>query len=440
VRFSEIIEAVTSQGFKFGFEFECLVPKKEDPEKLVSSLPVKFTVTSDSSIKPNIDDKATVKGVEFVSEPLILNPQNIISAKQSIINLLKAGCYTNESCGFHIHYSYEGMNYSELCWFLIVLSSNQQYSNSFSSFKDINFINLDYASDDFLDRIYDKLKSFQENPKFLFFILIDAKMRILRIHPQGTLEWRGPRNFMNSKNFSIISDFFLHLYKNADLIEKISRIKSINVEGKTITKTEIFSYLKQDPENKNRYTNKKDNDGIWSDKQDKKLLPRIFKLAPWLSKAKISGALIGIDESKGKIIWEEGIWLSGTWHDGIWRDGIWKSGSWNDGIWHNGDWLNGTRSNGNWLSGTWHDGTWENGTWENGTWHDGIWEAGIWEAGIWNNGTWRSGTWRSGTWVEGTWKSGTWQSGEVNVDNKNKYVSTKVNPNITLKSVNKSKK
>ena len=36
----------------------------------------------------------------------------------------------------------------------------------------------------------------------------EEKMRLLRNHPQGTIEWRGPRNFLNKQNVNDIKTFF----------------------------------------------------------------------------------------------------------------------------------------------------------------------------------------------------------------------------------------
>ena len=38
--------------------------------------------------------------------------------------------------------------------------------------------------------------------------LSDDKYRLFRIHPYGTIEWRGPRNFLDSNDFKIIKDFY----------------------------------------------------------------------------------------------------------------------------------------------------------------------------------------------------------------------------------------
>ena len=385
MKYQEIIdEAVTLREFKFGFEFECYLGEEFDKD-IIEDLPINFEITDDQTLDENS------KGIELVSEVLTLNPSNIIKSKQCIIDLLNEGCFTDSTCGFHVHYSYNGMDYNEICWLLIVLSTNDEYRELFTEFKDIDFINKKYASDDFFYYICDILEIGEGNITHeIIPILGNEKYRLLRIHPSGTLEWRGPRNFMNSKNFGIISDFFVRLYKVADLIDKISKIKSVTVDNKVFTKDSLINYLKNNPEyEKDAQYNKPNNikvDKRFNKDQNRELIGEIFKIAPWLSKAKFEDAIIDIDKNTNKIIWVYGIWEDGTWKDGYWKNGIWLNGKW---------------MNGNWKDGTWKDGTWLNGTWENG---------------IWKNGTWENGIWKNGNWLTGIWKNGTWDRGYINTN------------------------
>src|SRR6202167_952332 len=356
MRYQEIIdEAVTLREFKFGFEFECFMKTEDITNKdLFDSLPIKFKITSDESLEST---SRIEKGVELVSEVLTLNPSNIIKSKQCIIRLLKQGCFTNNTCGFHVHYSYNGMDYNEICWLLIVLSTNNEYRKLFSEFKDINFINKKHTDDKFLDEIRNIIAYYTEGniTHEIISILTNNKFRLLRIHPSGTLEWRGPRNFMNSKNFGIISDFFVRLYKVADLIDKISKTKSVTVDNQVITKNSLINYSKNNPEygkkSQNNKPNNKKIDKRFNKDQNKELIGEIFKIAPWLSKAKFENAIIDIDKNTNEIIWLNGIWINGTWENGYWENGTWKNGTWEDGYWENGYWLTGI-----WKNGTWNRG------------------------------------------------------------------------------------
>jgi hypothetical protein len=392
--FSPVAEAVTTQNFRFGFEFECVLPKELDAYKIANELPVKFKATPDGSIK----EPSGYLGIELVSEPLLLNPQNIIAAKTSIIELLKRGCQTNKSCGFHVHYSSDSLDYNAICWLMIVLASNDDMLTPFLEFKRFSFIDVKYAHLGVITKIKQIIAQPNCTPAAVAELITNEKKSILRLHPQGTLEWRGPRNFMNKGDFEIISDFFLNLYRMADLIDRAVKTPQVAMGNKVLTREMFYTYLNSNPQHKKgnlKSTPLKDT--RFAREQDMSLLGEIFKRAPWLKKAKFIKAVITLDSNHG-IDWNSGIWLNGTWHNGVWQKGIWE----------NGDWLN---------------GVWMNGIWKNGTWH-----AGKWYAGDWENGNFQSGDWVNGDWDGGTWgKNAHWIYG-IN-STKDNFVRTELNPN-----------
>lgn len=239
MRYHEITEAVTSQGFKFGFEFECIGPVNFDIIDVTT--PISLTQDKDDSIIIDDDDDTNEKGFEFISPPLILNPKNIISSKETILSLLKMGFRTNGTCGFHIHYSFDRMTFGDICWFLLGLALNGDLQSQFSNFYDIKFFNETYADLKFLSEIPGAVQEGDEDKIAKLFSTY--KFRILRIHPQGTIEWRGPRDFMNTREFKKVGDFFLRLYKCADIIHKLSTTDTFELGGKTLQKNAFLKML-----------------------------------------------------------------------------------------------------------------------------------------------------------------------------------------------------
>lgn len=229
MRYKQLLEAVTTRGFKFGFEFECIGPIGFDINN--ANLPLSLKYHGDSSIKPEHEDEM---GYEFVSEPLTLNPSTIIASKNTILELLKDGFYTNSSCGFHIHYSYTDISFEDISWILVGLAVDPEAEKLFTKFGDINFFNGNYASTDIFDIIRECFEEDQLDS--LVYLIDDYKYRIIRIHPQGTIEWRGPRDFMNKKEQRVISDFFIRLYKCANLIDSLLQKSSCTYSGNTISK------------------------------------------------------------------------------------------------------------------------------------------------------------------------------------------------------------
>lgn len=284
MRYHEITEAVTSQGFKFGFEFECLGPETVDLEAL--KLPIDFTIDTDESIIQS--DENT--GWELISGDLTLNPQNIIKSKETLITLLKNGYSTNSSCGFHIHYSYEGINYQDICWFLFGLSMNSSMLDEFSRMDDIEFLHHRMADRSYFFEMPLAIKNNDSQKiKELFSM---EKFRLLRIHPQGTIEWRGPRDFLTSENFSLISKFFIKLYRCSDIMMKLINTSSYQDGDWKITKKEFMDKIQINSHINNAF--KKTN--ISKTPQDMDDLDLAYSKFPWFKTVKYRGTNFSIHD------------------------------------------------------------------------------------------------------------------------------------------------
>lgn len=298
MRYKEITEAVTSQGFKFGFEFECIGPLNFDIDYITT--PITLTQDKDDSIIVDDNDEGTEKGFEFISPPLVLNPKNIISSKETILALLKQGFRTNGTCGFHIHYSFQNMNYGDICWFLLGLSLNGDLQSQFSNFYDIEFFNETYADLKFLQEIPDAVSAGDTDKIAKLFSTY--KFRIIRIHPQGTIEWRGPRDFMNSGEISKISDFFLRLYRCADIIHKLSTRDSYEIGGKILKKNSFVSMLNSSDASSTGSFLKNGNSVDPS--MDMNDVEQLYKKYPWLKT--ISFKKISMQDTSTGLVFHKG--------------------------------------------------------------------------------------------------------------------------------------
>lgn len=67
-------------------------------------------------------------------------------------------------------------------------------------------------------------------------------------------------------------------------------------------------------------------------------LKRLQEDFPWILKANIKNAIIGLTEDR-KLLWYNGVWIWGTWQDGTWFDGDWEYGKWQNGTWGSGTWF-----------------------------------------------------------------------------------------------------
>lgn len=161
---------------------------------------------------------------EWRSPVMIFTPESIAHCISFLKHFKKVG-YTDDSCGFHTHISFPGITEEDAMWITIKLSQDpemikkiqklpaledrgKEYSNM--KYEPISFIS-GWAESDYLIEI-DKSLRFGEFER-VYDLLDDSKYRALRIHPQGTLEWRSPRGFLDEDSFEDnIKSFFLSLY------------------------------------------------------------------------------------------------------------------------------------------------------------------------------------------------------------------------------------
>lgn len=379
-------ERLLTGEFKFGFELEAIIKGPFDGDdydeayEQINSFvdryfPQSAGVDSDESIEPSDDDDIPF---EWPSPILELTPASIQKSIEFLSALDGAGIYTNNSCGFHVHVSFPHISTESSGWLLLSLALNNKMRERISHFKQYSFLDRDYASDEYLDEIAYAYMNARENNNWDDFwnsfrkIVSDEKYRNLRVHPQGTIEWRGPRGFLEQKNQQYIKEFFI-------LLVMFVRWMSSTLDAKHAGQISREEYDRRMKENSVSAKFKTGQGGRWSPKQKKQILPEVFRIAPWLRKAKFSGANVEIYE--GKLIWNDGTWEGGTWVDGIWRGGYWQNGIWENGKWQGGTWVNGT-----WKNGTWVSGYWQNGHWMNGVWMSGMWMNGNWDGGRWLNG------------------------------------------------------
>ena len=173
---------------------------------------------------------------EWGSPIIPFNPTNINKIYKFLTSLKTIGVKTNESCGFHTHISYEDMTRDDAKWILFCIANDESLLNEVSYLQvpgeeSIKFYGH-YADTKWFDRLkaHGNLKnwSFRENT--------DDKYLQIRMHPgAGTLEWRGPRNFINDGSKpQLIKEYLTKLWK---LVLKI---------GKLVDEKEYNGYKKSD--------------------------------------------------------------------------------------------------------------------------------------------------------------------------------------------------
>lgn len=184
-----------------------------------------FSIDKDGSLGYN--------GFELQSPVFNLTPKNIEYCIKFLMELSTTPyqIYTDRTCGFHVHLSFPTITPEDVYWLECNLALDEDMIKNLSSIINhngaiINFITPTYSSDDYLKNLKNAIMN--DNFQAIANELSEVKMRLIRNHPQGTLEWRGPRNFLNKPDIEVIKRFFMKLYKFAKWISDTLDKKEIN--------------------------------------------------------------------------------------------------------------------------------------------------------------------------------------------------------------------
>ena len=181
---------------------------------------------------------------EYSSPVMKYTPKNIKKIKDFFKNMESYGFGVNSTCGFHTHISFPKISELDAIWMLCQIANNDQYINEFCYMKTkndvINFHSERYANKDFLYEIQHALKSFDIDG--LINIINSEKYRVIRIHPQGTLEWRGPRNFLDLDGG--IDLFIVKLAKIMNILSTVMNATELNGVSKRDFFQRIYNFKK----------------------------------------------------------------------------------------------------------------------------------------------------------------------------------------------------
>ena len=201
-----------------------------DIEQMYSDLENKFSKYFGNDIEVISDGSLDLGGFEFPTPPMSLTPANVKHCIEFLDDCHKSGIYTDHTCGFHVHFSFPQMTVQDMAWIVCQIALNDGYIREITKFDTgdypIDFLSR-WANTDFLYNIRKCFESDSIDTKELSSILSSDKYRILRLHPQKTIEWRGPRNFLNDDNLDLIYKFFYKLINVSKIFAKCMDEKSI---------------------------------------------------------------------------------------------------------------------------------------------------------------------------------------------------------------------
>lgn len=203
-------------------------------------------VHDDGSLHPNYDEYS----FEYATPVFKTLPLEYSGFCKFLEEILSKGFFTTSACGFHHHLMYKGMNERDCIWIYCNLAMDENFINFTKNFDDFSLYSSSWARDDAFRGIRKYIK--ENNFYNVLDYLSTEKYRLFRIHPQGTLEWRGPRDFLNYGIIKIIKKFyFQHL---PVIINKFIEYNRSNIlYGTNLTKEEFFNKLKEAQKDKPDY-------------------------------------------------------------------------------------------------------------------------------------------------------------------------------------------
>lgn len=192
---------------------------------------------------------------EYGSPIIPFTPTNMNRINKFLSSLKDIGVKTNDSCGFHTHISFKDITRNDVKWILFSIANDSELRQEVSEMEvedgePIKFYGS-YANDSW----FEKLKVNGSFDDWSLNLSTNEKYLIMRIHPEaGTIEWRGPRNFINDgSDAALIKSYIKKLWK---LILKIGKLvdekeyngfkksevlRKLNVSGKFSSPIEIIN-------------------------------------------------------------------------------------------------------------------------------------------------------------------------------------------------------
>ena len=268
-QFQRLDEKLLTSEFTFGFELEAICNDSSicyDIDNIKDYIDEQLTknvtkeqrnklgghsdIHQDSSVRGDYEDNGDddysneEMSFEYGSPIFPCTPYWFNRVITTLRNLINNGFYTNDTCGFHHHLHFNGMTERDMVWIYCNLAMDSETYDKFSSLQGADDREYYLYSNQWARR--DAMKDLKaavnaENWEGVIEQLNTNKWRAFRIHPQGTLEWRGPRDFMNRGNLENINRFY-KLFNQ--LIAKIRKYMDLNVLTDTnITKKEFFQHL-----------------------------------------------------------------------------------------------------------------------------------------------------------------------------------------------------
>lgn len=194
-------------------------------------------------------------GFEWASPVLPFN----VASLQKIINFYRKHLgkefIVNDSCGYHHHISFSGISAEDVVWIMCKLATDNRMRDLISNFEGIEFVS-GWSDDSYLDDLADAVHNL--NYSRIVELCNTRKYSLLNVHSNKTLEWRGPRGFLNKEDTDIIIKFYKRLHQFVTWITDVLDEKEIEGVSKENFDDMIRAALPNDKRISDFYSNKSD--------------------------------------------------------------------------------------------------------------------------------------------------------------------------------------
>ena len=167
------------------------------------------------------------RGVTFEWASPVL-PFNVASIEK-VVKMFKKGLgkvfEVNSSCGFHNHISFNDISLEEVIWIMSKLAMDERAREMFTDFEGIKFV-THWSGDEYLNNLKDAIED--NDYKKIVSLCATDKYSVVNVHRNKTLEWRGPRGFLEREDMGIIIKFYQRLQKIMikELLSEAGRLRA----------------------------------------------------------------------------------------------------------------------------------------------------------------------------------------------------------------------
>ena len=200
-----------------------------------------------------------------------------VASIQKVINMFKKGLgrefVVNDSCGFHNHISFNDISLEDVIWIMSKLALDDRARELFTSFEGIQFV-THWSGAEYLDNLKQAIE--ENDYKNIVKYCATDKYSVVNVHYNKTLEWRGPRGFLEEEDMGIIIKFYQRLQKIVSWIIDVLDETEINGIEKSNYLEMAIAALPNGRKQIQRFTSSKKIKGLFTEETLGKVYDKII--------------------------------------------------------------------------------------------------------------------------------------------------------------------